>query len=278
MNKKITIGFSPCPNDTFMFCAMVNGMIDCGELEFIPGIEDVESLNQRALRGDLDVTKLSMNAYAYASKNYLILNSGSALGNNCGPILISKKKYSSDEVFDLKIAIPGKYTTANLLLSIFFPNANNKTELIFSQIENAVLNGTFDAGLIIHENRFTYQQKGLYKIADMGELWEQQTHSAIPLGCIAIKRNLDDTIKTKTDEIIRQSIQFAFSNPDQVMPYVKKYAQEMDEGIMQQHIQLYVNDFSLALGTEGKKAIAILFKKGKELGIFSENTEQIFVS
>lgn len=278
MKKEITLGFSPCPNDTFMFCALVNGIIDCGNLEFKPVIEDVESLNQRALKGELDVTKLSMNAFAHTAKNYLILNTGSALGKNCGPLLISKKKYSLNDIDNLSIAIPGKYTTANLLLSIFFPEANNKTEMVFSEIENAVLNKSFDAGLIIHENRFTYQQKGLLKIADMGELWEQETNSPVSLGCIAVKREHDPSVQKIIDGLLFKSIRFAFDHPEKVMEYVRTYAREMDENVMQQHIQLYVNEFSLDLGTEGKKAIEELFKKGNEKGLLPEIPNKIFVS
>lgn len=277
-SQKITLGFSPCPNDTFMFCALVNGLIDCGSIEVIPVMEDVETLNAHAIRADLDVTKLSMNAYAHAAKNYFILNAGSALGNNCGPLLISKKKYEAEDVKNLHIAIPGRYTTANLLLSIFFPEAINKTLMIFSEIESAVLHENVDAGLIIHENRFTYQQKGLLKIADMGELWEQKTNAPIPLGCIAVNKKLDTSLQHTIDSLILQSIQFAFANPSKVMDYVKEYSQEMDQQVMQQHIQLYVNEFSLALGAEGKKAIQLLLKKGNEAGLLPQIPSQIFSS
>ncbi len=278
MNHPVTIGFSPCPNDTFIFCALVNGMIDCEGLQFKPVIEDVESLNQKAMVQELDVTKLSMNAYAHAAQQYLILKAGSALGRNCGPLLVSKKKYTADEVKSLKIAIPGKFTTANLLLSIFFPDAQHKTELVFSEIEDAVLNGTFDAGLIIHENRFTYQQKGLQKIADLGELWEEKTQSPIPLGCIAVKRNLSAELQKKIDRLIHQSIRFAFAHPQRVMDYVKNYSQEMDESVMKQHIALYVNEYSLDLGEEGKKAIELLLKKGNENNLLPLITDTIFIS
>lgn len=278
MKTKLLMGFSSCPNDTFMFCALVNGLIDCGNIEVIPVIEDVETLNAHALRARLDVTKLSMNAYAHASQNYFILNAGSALGNNCGPLLISKKKHEAEGVKNLHIAIPGRYTTANLLLSIFFPEAVNKTEMIFSEIENAVLQDKADAGLIIHENRFTYQQKGLLKIADMGELWEQKTNAPIPLGCIAVNKKLDTSLQLTIDSLLLQSIQFAFANPAKVMNYVKKHSQEMDENVMQQHIQLYVNEFSLALGAEGKKAIQLLLKKGNEAGLLPQTPSQIFIS
>ncbi len=253
-------------------------MIDCGDLLFEPVIEDVETLNQKALKGELDVTKLSLGVFAQVANNYLILNSGSALGKNCGPLLISKKEYSINDVDKLKIAIPGKFTTANLLLSIFFPNAKNKTEMIFSEIENAVLNERVDAGLIIHENRFTYQQKGLKKIADMGELWEEKINAPLPLGCIVIKRNVDTELERKIDSLINKSICFAFDHPEKVLGYVKKYSQEMESKVMQQHIDLYVNEFSLALNTEGKNAIELLLKKGNEAGLLPQTPNQIFVS
>lgn len=263
-----------------MFCALVNGMIDHGDLQFEPVIEDVESLNKRALNNELDVTKLSMNAYAHVSKEYLILDSGSALGFGNGPLLISKSKIgrSESEINKLKIAIPGKFTTANLLLSIFFPDAENKTEIIFSEIENAVLNEIVDAGLIIHENRFTYRQKGLLKIADMGELWEKETGFPLPLGCIAVKKNSDANLQNEINSLLNKSIRFAFDNPSKVMDYVRTYSQEMDETVMQQHIHLYVNEFSLDLGGNGKKAIKLQLRKGNEAGLLPQIKNQIFIS
>jgi len=290
MKQKITIGFSPCPNDTFMFCALINGMIDCEGLQFEPVIEDVETLNQKALKDELDVTKLSVGVYAQVAKKYVILNSGSALGKNCGPLLISKKDYllipvvpffdetPSGQLAKMKIAIPGKYTTANLLFSIFFPDAKNKTEMIFSQIEDAVLNETVDMGLIIHESRFTYQQKGLNEVADMGELWKKQTKSPLPLGCIAAKRKSDKPLQKKIDALIHKSIQYAFDKPENVMDYVRAHSQEMDDKVLQQHIDLYVNDFSLTLGAKGKKAIKLLLRKGNAAGLLPEIPDDIFIS
>jgi 1,4-dihydroxy-6-naphthoate synthase len=290
MKRKITIGFSPCPNDTFMLCALVNGLIDCEDLSFEPVMEDVETLNQKALKGELDVTKLSVGVYAQVAKKYVILNSGSALGKNCGPLLISKKDHPpipvlrffdelpSGQLAKMKIAIPGKHTTANLLFSIFFPDAKNKTEMIFSQIEDAVLHETVDMGLIIHESRFTYEQKGLNKVADMGELWKKQTKSPLPLGCIAAKRKLDKPLQKKIDALIRKSIQYAFDKPENVMDYVRAHSQEMDDKVLQQHIDLYVNKFSLALGKKGKNAIRLLLQKGNEAGLLPQISDDIFIS
>lgn len=260
----IKIGFSPCPNDTFMFNALVNGKLNTQGFEFTPVIADVEALNKMALNGELDVTKLSLNAFAFAAQHYQILNAGCALGYNCGPLLVSKNKFTVDDIAHLKIAIPGKYTTANLLLTIFYPEARNTIEMIFSDIENAVLTGNADAGLLIHENRFTYEQQGLYKILDLGEEWYMQTHKPLPLGCIAVKQSLHSEVKLTIDKLISQSVNYAFENKNQTMPYVKQHAQEMDEQVMMQHINLYVTNASVIMGDDGKATIEYLLQKGFE--------------
>ncbi len=272
-----SIGFSPCPNDTFMFDALVNGKIQDTEISFEPFLADVEQLNSLAMEGTLPITKISVSAYASVADTYEILEAGSALGKGCGPLLISKKKYSLADTGSLRIAIPGIHTTANLLLSIFAPGAKNKTPMIFSAIEDAVLSGEFDAGLIIHENRFTYQQKGLQKIADMGELWEEKMHVSIPLGCIVVKRELDPSLKQKINTLIRRSIEFAFSNPSSSSAYVKKHSQELADDVIEQHIALYVNNFSIALGAEGKKAIELLLEKGNHAGLLPAINRDIFI-
>jgi 1,4-dihydroxy-6-naphthoate synthase len=273
---ELKIGFSPCPNDTFMFNALVNGVIDTGDLKLIPVIADVEQLNKLALNGELDVTKLSLNAFAFASQHYQILNAGSALGYNCGPLLVSKSKFSVSDLAKCRTAIPGKYTTANLLLSIFFPEVKEKTEIVFSEIESAVLSGNVHAGLLIHENRFTYMQRGLHKIVDLGEVWHEQTGMPIPLGCIAIKKNLGKEIKSKVDKLISESVMMAFRNPEQTMPYVKQHAQEMSEEVMIQHIKLYVTASSVDMKMEGRNAIEFLLRKGNELNLLPA-VENIFI-
>lgn len=283
--SRLTLGFSPCPNDCFIFDAMIHGKIDTEGLTFVPVMEDVETLNQKAFKAELDITKLSFHAYAYLTKPYQLLNAGSALGNNCGPLLISKNGdvtlSGSDsyrnEGSDLKIAIPGKYTTANFLLSLAFPNAKNKVEMLFSEIEDAVLNGSVDAGLIIHENRFTYEQKGLKKIIDLGEYWETLSKAPIPLGGIVIKRNLDEDLKRKVDRVLRKSVEYAFANQASSLNFVKRHAQEMDEEVMRKHIDLYVNKYSIDLGEEGKRAVKLLFDKAVELGVIDGIEEKIFV-
>lgn len=279
---KLTLGYSPCPNDCFIFDALIHNKIDTEGLEFEVFLEDVETLNSNAFSSQLDITKLSYHAYAYAINNYILLRAGSALGFNCGPLLIKLKNSSLDSNKitsnpDLKIAIPGKYTTANLLLSIAFPNLKNKIEFIFNEIEGAVITKTVDAGLIIHENRFTYEQKGLEKIIDLGEYWDSIIHAPIPLGGIVIKRNVDTTIQQKVNRLIKKSVEFAFANPESCMNYVKANAQEMSEDIMKKHIALYVNKFSIDLGDEGINAINLLFNKAQAHNLFSLNNQKLVI-
>ncbi len=261
---KLSLGFSPCPNDTFIFDALVHQKIDTEGLEFDLYLEDVEALNQRALAGELDITKLSYHAYAHLIDKYVLLNAGSALGKNCGPLLIAKKKLTKDEIEAARIAIPGKYTTANFLLSLAYPNATNKDEMLFSDIESAILDGSVDAGLIIHENRFTYEAKGLVKQIDLGEFWETTTELPIPLGGIVVNRRLPLEIQLKFDRVLTRSVAFALEQPEQTLDYVSNYAQEMDPKVMMQHIQLYVNHFTKALGDEGKAAVSALFKMAND--------------
>ncbi len=274
---KLRLGFSTCPNDTFIFDAMVHGRIDTEGLEFDLVLADVEELNKAAFEHEIDITKLSYHAYAYVANNYLLLDSGSALGNNNGPLLISKHKIYPDEVNDVRIAIPGKYTTANLLLSIAYPDAKNKKEYLFSDIEEVVLSGEMDAGLIIHENRFTYADRGLKKIMDLGEFWETKTQLPIPLGGIVVNRKLSKEVQQKVNRVLRRSLEFAYENPNAALPFIKQYAQEMDEEVMYKHIKLYVNDFSLDLGDKGKKAIKRLYETASDLNVIPEMPEDIFI-
>lgn len=251
---KLRIGFSPCPNDTFIFDALIHGKINTGGLEFEPYMADVEELNQMALRGELDISKLSYHAYLHLLESYVMMDSGSALGNNCGPLLIKNQGAANPSPKDL-IAIPGKYTTANFLLNYAFPSIQNKKEMLFSNIEGAIKNRDVAAGLIIHENRFTYAERGFEKVLDLGENWEQNTGMPIPLGGIAIKRNLDKAVQLKVQTLIKESLAFAFKNPQSSKDYVRCHAQEMSADVMQKHINLYVNDYSISLGEKGKKAV-----------------------
>jgi len=276
MNFKI--GFSSCPNDTFIFEALVNNRIESEGLNFNVLVTDVEELNKLALNSELDITKISIATYPKISKEYLILNSGSALGNKNGPILISKRTITPDEINDLKIAIPGFNTTANLLLSIAYPDATDKVEYIFSEIEEAVLSGKTDAGLIIHESRFTYQAKGLKKIIDLGEFWENKYHQLIPLGCIVMKRNFPvETIK-KINFLINNSISYGYDHPDDSSAYIKKHSQELADDIIKKHIGLYVNRYSVDLGKKGQDSIRFLFKKGFESGYLPDINKKIFIN
>lgn len=272
---KLTLGFSPCPNDTFIFDALVNKKIDTKGLEFDVVLEDVETLNQWSFEGKLDITKLSYPAFFQNLSKYVLLNAGAALGKGVGPILISKSdaRGQAAEIEKSSIALPGENTTANLLFSFAYPEAKNKKYLIFSAIENSVLNEETDLGVIIHENRFTYQQKGLHKVTDLGEYWEEKMHAPIPLGGIAIKRSIDTSISLQIDILIRKSIEFAFSNYPTIPDYVKQYSQEMSEDVMRQHIELYVNNFSIDLGDEGKEAISVLFETYKQSNS-SRNSER----
>jgi len=256
---KLSLGFSPCPNDTFIFDALVNQKIDTKEFEFEVVLEDVETLNQWALEGKLDITKLSFPAFFQSNNNYILLNSGSALGKGVGPLLISKSEARGQtlNIDNLSIALPGIHTTANLLFSFAYPKARNKKFMIFSSIEEAVLNGQADLGVIIHENRFTYQQKRLYKVTDLGEYWEQKMKAPIPLGAIAIKRS-SAVVADRINSLIKQSLEYAFSNYPFIPDYIKQHSQEMSEEVMRQHIDLYVNSYSLDLGNDGREAIQTL--------------------
>jgi 1,4-dihydroxy-6-naphthoate synthase len=253
---KLTLGFSPCPNDTFIFDALINKKIDTGGLSFDAVLEDVQTLNDWAIAGKLDISKISYGVLPLVLKEYIVLKAGGALGKGVGPLLISKQAIAATEKINEKtIAIPGKNTTAHMLFSLAYPQAQHKKFMIFSAIEDAVINGKVDLGVIIHENRFTYQEKGLKKVIDLGEYWEQQTQYPVPLGGIVIKRNIDNTLQKKIDTLIRQSVEYAFSNYPVLADYVKQHSQEMEENVMRRHIDLYVNNYSIDLEEEGKDAV-----------------------
>ncbi len=274
---QLTLGFSTCPNDTFIFDAMIHQKVDTEGLKFNVVLGDVEELNRNAFEGTIDITKLSYHAFAYVANNYKLLTSGSALGYKNGPLLISKHKIYPDEVSGIKVAIPGKYTTANLLFSIVYPHLKEKKEYLFSDIEDAILGGEVDAGLIIHENRFTYEKKGLRKIIDLGEDWEEKTKNPIPLGGIVINRKFDIETQQKVNRVLKRSVEFAFKNPNSGYVYVKKYAQELNDEVIKKHIDLYVNNFTVDLGTDGKNAVETLFKMAKKEKLISSFPEDIFV-
>ncbi len=255
----LTLGFSPCPNDTFIFDALVNNKIDTEGLDFDVRLEDVETLNQWALRGRLDVSKISYGVLPLVMDQYQLLDAGGALGKGVGPLLISKEQLSLTDIESATVAIPGERTTAHLLFSLAFPTARNKRFMIFSDIEDAVLSGKVDCGVIIHENRFTYRQKGLTKLLDLGEFWEKETGAPIPLGGIIFRRD-QLTLAAKVNRLIRTSLDHAFANYPTLPEYVRLHAREMDETVMRQHIDLYVNNFSRTLGKDGEIAVITLLR------------------
>lgn len=274
---KFSLAFSPCPNDTFIFDALVNQKIDTKGLSFEVFLEDVQTLNEWALEGRMDFSKISYGVWNKVNQAYQLLNSGGALGKGVGPLLITSPNaavtntntqhvfsashlYTAEAINNMTIAIPGENTTAHLLFSLAYPNATKKVFKIFHEIENAVLTGEVDAGVIIHENRFTYEAKGLKKIIDLGAYWEETQQLPIPLGGIIAKKTIDPAIIQEVDALIKQSIEYAFANYPTVAPYVIEHAQEMSEEVMRQHINLYVNNFSLNLGPEGLQAVEKLTK------------------
>jgi 1,4-dihydroxy-6-naphthoate synthase len=275
----LTLGFSPCPNDCFMFDAIVHRRIELEGLDFDVRMADVEALNRDAFASNADVTKLSFHAYAHCVADYVLLDAGSALGRNCGPLLISKRPISTGDVAGggLRIAIPGTFTTANLLMGLAFPAAREKTELLFSEIEPAVASGRFDAGLIIHENRFTYEQKGLKKIIDLGEFWEAETGAPIPLGGIVIRRSLPADVKGAVNRVLRRSVEHAFAHPQVSLPFVRQHAQEMSDEVMYRHIELYVNSYSVDLGADGRRAVELLLERGRAVGLVPALTAGLFL-
>jgi 1,4-dihydroxy-6-naphthoate synthase len=261
---RIRLAFSPCPNDTFVFDAIVNNRIDLEGMHFDYQMHDVETLNHLAMEGGMDVIKVSYHAYLYLQKNFILLDSGSALGAGNGPLLIAKQKYSAAELSGLTVAIPGEYTTAHLLLKLAYPMVKKKVVMVFSEIESAILSGAVDAGVIIHENRFTYESRGLQKIADLGEYWESLMECPIPLGGIIARKGLGYDRINKLNRIMFRSVQYAMKHPYDAMPFVRANAQEMDEDVMASHIKLYVNDYTLSLGTRGRVALTYLMEIARE--------------
>lgn len=296
----LTLGYSPCPNDTFIFDAMVHGRIDTEGLTFDVRLGDVEELNRLAFAGSLDVTKLSYHAFGHLTEKYALLNAGSALGRGVGPLLVTADaelaaraaavnhdKAAGTQVRSAgldssilppttPVAIPGKFTTANYLLGLASPQLENKQEVLFSDIEARVLSGEFTAGLLIHENRFTYHERGLHKLADLGEFWESKTGYAIPLGGIVIQRSLPQAVRDTFDRVLARSVQYAFDHPAASASYVAAHAQEMDPEVRQKHINLYVNNFSLDLGPEGRAAVEGFLSQGRERGVIPASTQPTF--
>ncbi|OQP51302.1 1,4-dihydroxy-6-naphthoate synthase [Niastella yeongjuensis] len=275
----LTLGFSPCPNDTFIFDALVNNKIDTQGITVQPVLEDVQTLNEWAIQGRLDVTKISYGVLPLLLEKYIVLNAGGALGKGVGPLLITKQASANTKnVNDMSIAIPGENTTAHMLFSLAYPQATNKKFMVFSAIEDAVLNGDVDAGVIIHENRFTYQQKGLHKLVDLGEYWERVTGNPIPLGGIVMKKSFDSALQQQVDGLIKRSLEYSFANYPLITDYVKQHSQEMSEAVMRQHIDLYVNNYSLQLGPDGKAAVNTFMDIYGQLKKVGANDKEIFLA
>jgi 1,4-dihydroxy-6-naphthoate synthase len=271
--RTTTIGYSPCPNDTFIFCGLVQGKIPLSHVCFAePHLEDVETLNSWAMQSSLDVTKLSVHALGYLLDSYTLLDSGAALGRGCGPLLVTAQATAPQAKSDLAawtIAIPGQYTTAALLLRLFLPKSCRTIVMRFDQIMNAVVSGKVDAGVIIHESRFTYQEHGLLCVQDLGAWWEQETGLPLPLGCIAARKDLAAEVLRETEQAITESIRWGYAHQDECRSYIRQHAQEIDDKVLTSHINLYVNEFSLRLGEEGRAAIQELLRRGHAAGVFT---------
>jgi 1,4-dihydroxy-6-naphthoate synthase len=274
---KISLGFSTCPNDTFIFDALVNGKIDTEGLEFVPYLTDVEDLNLLAFSGELDVTKISYHAWLHVWKSYRILDSGSALGKGSGPVLVAKNECLDPRYLCLKVAIPGEYTTANLLLRLAYPNIKEKKVFVFSDIEQAILDDLVDAGVLIHENRFTYEKRGLVLLRDLGQFWTETANAPIPLGGIMAHRRLPQDVAEKINRLVKKSLEYAFMFPEGTMAYMRQFAQSMEEEVLNAHLKTFVNEYSLELGAEGKRAIQILIDKSIKAGLINDIPEDYFV-
>jgi 1,4-dihydroxy-6-naphthoate synthase len=278
VNKNLSLGFSPCPNDTFIFYGLVHGLIDSAGVKFAkPILEDVEKLNLWAMAKTLDVTKLSFHALGHVLDEYCLLSAGSALGRGCGPLLVSGSMMPLDDLEHRKIAIPGKLTTAAMLLQMFLPDCHQLVEMRFDRIMGAIRTGEVDAGVIIHESRFTYGDQGLFCLQDLGEWWEQSTGLPIPLGCIAARRNLGRDRILAIDQAIKNSVAYAFDHQDDCLPYIRSKSQELEPKIVRSHIELYVNEFSRDLGEEGKAAVNVFMDRGRQAGVLPENVLELMI-
>ncbi len=279
--KPVSLGYSPCPNDTFIFYALIHGKIDTDGLNFNEVLLDVETLNLKALNEELDLTKISYHAFGHLRKKYCLLRAGGALGKGCGPLVIAKKDYSMKDLQNRKIAVPGKLTTAYLLLQLYDPaftiDPSNFIEMPFHKIIGAVADEEVDAGLIIHESRFTYASYGLKAIVDLGQWWEKETGLPIPLGGIIAKHSLGSSLNQTVNDILKQSVQYAFANRSEPMNYIKDHSRELSGNVINQHIDLYVNNFSIDVGPEGEKAVNELIARAEDSGIIPKIRQPVFI-
>ncbi len=277
MNHPLTLGFSPCPNDTFMFYPLVHGLVDTAGHRFNERLEDVETLNRLAVKGVLDVTKVSYAALGHIRNEYALLKAGSALGRGCGPLLVAKEPLDPGDLKGRTIAIPGRYTTAHLLMRLYNPGLDTFLEMPFHEIMDAVMTGRADAGVIIHESRFTYQGFGLHQLLDLGAWWEGETGLPIPLGGIVARRSLGAATIHSIEAALAAGVEYARANPSEAAQYIREHAQEMSAEVCAAHIGLYVNDFSQALGDEGQRAIAALLRRAEAAGVVPRSEVPLFI-
>lgn len=276
MTVELTLGFSPCPNDTFMFYPLVHGLVDTGGISYRERLEDVETLNLLAIAGELDVSKVSYHALGHIRDDYALLRAGSALGRGCGPLLVAADRIGPADLRGRTIAVPGRYTTAKLLLRLFDPALDTFIVMPFNEIMDAVLSGSVDAGLIIHESRFTYRERGLHKLLDLGKWWEGETGLPIPLGGIVARRSMGAETINAVERALKAGVGYARSHPDEAARYIGEHAQEMSPEVCAAHIGLYVNDFSADLGEEGIRAISCLLQRAENAGLIPASRTPLF--
>ncbi len=274
----LTLGFSPCPNDTFIFYALIHGRIPVDDLTFQERLEDVESLNRLVLHRSLDVSKISYHLLGHVRDDYLLLRSGGALGRGCGPLVVARDPFDPAELRGKRIAIPGRYTTASLLLRLFDPGLDTLVVMPFHEIMGAVVTGEVDAGVIIHESRFTYQGEGLHAILDLGRWWEEETGEPIPLGGIVARRELGTETLTLVENALRGSVLFAQAHPEEARQYIRRHSQEMSDEVCDAHISLYVNRYSIELGPEGEAAVKTLLARAEAAGVIPRSSRSLFLS
>ena len=273
----LTLGFSPCPNDTFIFYALVHGRIPAGGLTFREQLEDVETLNRRVLDRALDVSKISFNLLGHIRDDYALLRSGGALGRGCGPLVVARTSCEPRELQGKRIAIPGRYTTASLLLRLFDPSLDSLVIMPFHEVMGAVARGEVDAGVIIHESRFTYGEYGLHPLLDLGEWWERETGQPIPLGGIVARRDLGIETLGMLERALRESVLFAQGHPEAAREYIRAHSQEMSDEVCAAHIGLYVNEHSVDLGPDGESAVMTLLERAEAAGVIPRSTRSPFI-
>lgn len=276
INKKLSLAYSTCPNDTFLFNALAHNLIDLKGLSYSINLDDVETLNQKASKQIFDISKLSFAAIGQFQDTYGLLRTGAALGRGCGPLLIAKPGYKAKNIKKVQIAVPGLQTTASMLVGLWLGKKADLVPMTFDKIMPAVLSGKYDFGVIIHESRFTYKEYGLECVIDLGKWWEEETSLPIPLGGIAIKRNLAKDIIKQVEQSIGESVIYAFNHKDAGKKYIKQHAQEMADDVIDKHIDLYVNDFTKFLGNDGEKAVEYLFEMARQKGVMAKSNKALF--